>query len=69
MRVAIDCNDLGRRVTVRRRLSVGGFTDVVGILEGCTEHTFVVRDRNNKVHRLVRSEVAAAKVVQAPRPR
>jgi len=70
-RVLVDCGDLGRRVTVRSRLASGGTTDVVGILEGCDEDRFVVRDRRGAIRTIDRSEVVAARVVPAApeRPR
>ncbi len=69
-RVLVDCDDLGRRVTVRRRLSSGGYTDVVGLLEICDDHSFGVRDRAGALRTVPRSEVVAARVVPpSPRPR
>ncbi|HJR19130.1 MAG TPA: hypothetical protein VJ922_05365 [Actinomycetota bacterium] len=62
-RVLVDCSDVGRRVTVRRRLAEGGYTDVVGILERCDEETFGVRDRNGILHTVDWAAVVAAKVV------
>ena len=50
-------------------LETGGYSDVVGILESCDEAHFGVRDRAGKLRRIPRTEVAAAKVVPAPRPR
>jgi hypothetical protein len=67
-RVRVDCADLGRRVTVRRRLSTGGFSDVVGILETCDDDRFGIRDRTGKLRRVERSEVVAAKVVPTQPP-
>ena len=68
-RVQVECNDLGRRVTVRRRLSTGGFSDVVGILETCDDEQFGIRDRSGRLRRVERAEVVAAKVVPQQRPR
>jgi len=67
LRVAIDCDDLGRRVTVRSRNSQGGFSDVVGILENCDDESFGVRDRTGKLRHIPRSGVVAAKVVPPAR--
>ena len=63
LRVAVGCEDLGRRVSVRMRLSSGGFSDVLGILEGCDDAVFLVRDRSGRLRRLPRDEIVAAKVV------
>jgi N-acetylglutamate synthase len=68
-RVAVDCSDLGRRVSVRYRHEGGGFTDVVGILENCDEATFGVRDRTGKLRVVPRAEAVAAKVVPSAPPR
>jgi hypothetical protein len=45
------------------RLSSGGFSDVLGILEGCDDAVFLVRDRSGRLRRLPRDEIVAAKVV------
>ena len=62
--VRIDCRDLGRRVTVRHRLSSGGFSDVIGVLETCDESTFGLRDRTGAFRVVARADVVAAKVVE-----
>lgn len=64
--VAIDCTDLGRRVTVRYRLQSTGFSDVVGVLETCDEEAFGVRDRRGTLRRIARADAVAAKVVAPP---
>ena len=66
LEIAIDCDDLGRRVTVRRRLESTGFGDVIGILESCDEQTFGIRDRAGRLHTIARDNVVAAKVVVPP---
>jgi len=64
--VRLDCEDLGRRVTVRVRLSSGGYSDVVGVLETCDEGSFGIRDRTGTLRNIDRSDVVAAKVVAPP---
>ncbi|MGH2726659.1 MAG: hypothetical protein ACRDKS_06755 [Actinomycetota bacterium] len=64
-RVRVDCDDLGKRVSVRSRV-VGGYSDVVGILETCDDGTFGVRDRRGALRTIDRSVVVAAKVVAQP---
>ena len=66
LEVKVDCDDVGSRVTVRRRLADGRLGDVLGILEGCDELVFHVRDRRGEINVIDRSEVVAAKVVQRP---
>ncbi|MGH2785405.1 MAG: hypothetical protein ACRDJ1_09085 [Actinomycetota bacterium] len=65
-RVTVSCEDLGRRVSVRRRLPEGGYTDVVGVLETCDDDSFGVRDRSGSLRSVARTEVVAAKVVPPP---
>lgn len=67
--MSLGCEDLGRRVTVRHRLSSGGTADVLGVLETCSEDTFGIRDRTGRLKRVNRSNVVAAKVVPPPPPR
>lgn len=67
--VAVGCEDLGRRVTVRFRLHAKGLSDVVGVLESCDESTFGVRDRSGTLRRIDRADVVAAKVVPPPKER
>lgn len=62
----VDCACLGRRVSVRRRLPGGATGDVVGVLEGCDETTFALRDRRGELVRVRRSDVVASRVVRAP---
>ena len=62
-RIAVTCEDLGRRVTVRYRLSAGTKTDVVGILESCDDRAFGIRDRGGRLRRVLRADIVAAKVV------
>ena len=66
LQVRVDCDDVGSRVTVRRRLEDGRLGDVLGILEDCDERSFRVRDRRGEINVILRSEVVAAKVVEPP---
>jgi hypothetical protein len=61
--VAVDCDDVGRRVTVRVRLADGVLSDVLGILEACDEEVFEIRRREGELRRVARADVVAAKVV------
>ena len=62
-RIAVDCEDVGSRVTVRVRLGDGALSDVLGVLERCDEATFEIRDRSGDLRRVERAYVVAAKVV------
>ena len=65
-RVAVECEDVGSRVTVRIRLEGGALSDVLGVLEECDEATFAIRVRTGEVRRVARADVVAAKIVPAP---
>ena len=62
-RIAVDCEDVGSRVTVRVRVDDGALSDVLGVLERCDESTFQIRDRAGELRRVSRADVVAAKVV------
>ena len=65
-RVAVDCADVGSRVTVRTRLEDGALSDVLGVLEECDDATFAIRVRTGELRRVERARVVAAKVVPPP---
>ena len=56
----------GHRVTVRRKLSEGGYTDIVGVLEHIDISSANIRTHKGDVVTIPRSEIAAARVVEAP---
>lgn len=56
--------DVGRRVSVRRRVE-GGLTDVVGHLLECSDTALTVLRPSGEVATVARSDVTAAKVVPA----
>ncbi|MFP5225958.1 MAG: hypothetical protein ACLGH3_10485 [Actinomycetota bacterium] len=58
--------DLGQRVTVRRRLPEGGSTDVLGILEDLSESEVSVRDKHGETVRILRSQIVASRVIRKP---
>lgn len=61
----VSSEDVGKRVTVRYRTSDGKASDVVGILEACTEEAFRIRRRSDDLVTVDRAAVVAAKVVQS----
>jgi hypothetical protein len=69
--VRISVSDVGRRVSVRRRLSTGAYSDVVGILESWSEGVLRVRRRDGSVVAVPAESMVAGKVVpqHPPRPR
>lgn len=68
--VAIDRTDVGRRVSLRRRLATGQYSDVVGVLESWSDGTLLVRRRTGEPVEIPESSVVAAKVVPpGPPPR
>jgi len=46
--VSITRADVGQRVSLRRRLTIGGYRDVVGVLESWDGGTLVVRRRDGE---------------------
>ncbi|RBQ18520.1 hypothetical protein DP939_18625 [Spongiactinospora rosea] len=63
--VAISPADVGRRVTVRRRVP-GGFRDVVGELISWHGGVLAVRRRDGELVEIAEDTLAAAKVVPPP---
>jgi hypothetical protein len=61
--VAITPADVGRRVTVRRRVPEG-FRDVVGVLESWNHGVLTVRKRDGALVEIAEETLAAAKIVQ-----
>ena len=57
----------GHRVTVRRKLTEGGYSDVVGIAEHVDDATVKVRNHKGELVEIPRSEIAAARVVESPK--
>jgi ribosome maturation factor RimP len=64
----IDAGKIGQRVTIRRRLPEGGYSDVVGVLEHADESTVAVRDKRGQLVTIGRAEIAAARVVTSKPP-
>ncbi|MQA02281.1 MAG: GNAT family N-acetyltransferase [Streptosporangiales bacterium] len=61
----ITSEQVGRRVSVRRRTASGAATDVVGDLIEWTPETLTVRDRDDVEHQVPRRAVVAARIVRA----
>ncbi|MEU5865700.1 MULTISPECIES: putative acetyltransferase [unclassified Nonomuraea] len=68
--VAITTQDIGARITTRRRVP-GGFRDAVGVLESWTGGVLRVRKRDGTLVDIDEESLVAAKVVPVapPRPR
>jgi ribosome maturation factor RimP len=56
----------GHRVVVRMRLPEGGYTDVIGVCEHVDLSSVTVRTHKGEKVTIGRSEIAAARVVEAP---
>ena len=56
----------GHRVTVRRKLAEGGYSDVIGVLEHVDDASVTVRKHDGTTIEIPRSEMAAARVIAAP---
>ncbi len=65
-RIAVDCEDVGSRVTVRIRVDGATLSDVLGVLEGCDDAVYEIRVRSGELRRVARADVVAAKVVPPP---
>jgi len=60
---------LGRRVTVRRTLPEGGYSDVIGVCEQADASSVTVRNKKGESIVIERSEIVAARVVGSPSPK
>jgi hypothetical protein len=56
----------GRRVTVRRILPEGGYSDVIGVCEQIDAATVTIRNKNGVAIVIVRSEIVAARLIGSP---
>ncbi len=54
---------LGRRVTIRRKLPEGGYSDVVGIAERVDDASVTVRNSEGETVEINRGDIAAARVI------
>jgi hypothetical protein len=64
--VSITPADVGRRVSCRRRLPTGGYSDVVGVLESWSHGTLKIRRRDEELVEVAEDTLAAGKVVPPP---
>ncbi|MEU5993220.1 hypothetical protein ABZ806_29985 [Spirillospora sp. NPDC047418] len=65
--VSISAADVGQRISLRRRLPTGEYSDVVGVLESWSDQTLVVRRRTGELVEVPEGIMVAAKVVP-PQP-
>ncbi|WP_242885417.1 putative acetyltransferase [Actinomadura litoris] len=65
--VSISGADVGQRVSLRRRLPTGEYSDVVGVLESWADGLLTVRRRTGELVEVPESTVVAGKVVP-PQP-
>ncbi|MBA9003837.1 putative acetyltransferase [Thermomonospora cellulosilytica] len=66
--VSVSEADVGRRVSLRRRLPSGQYSDVVGVLESWENGVLTVRRRTGELVEVPRDVVVAGKVVPPPPP-
>ncbi|MDR1118012.1 MAG: hypothetical protein LBL01_01760 [Bifidobacteriaceae bacterium] len=60
---------LGARVTIRRRLPEGGYSDWVGVLEEASAAELAVRRRTGELRRFRADQIAIAHLIrEAPGP-
>ncbi|MEU5880415.1 hypothetical protein [Spirillospora sp. NPDC047279] len=68
--VSVTAADVGQRVSLRRRLPTGEYSDVVGVLESWSGGTLQIRRRTGELVEVPEAIVVAGKVVPpAPPPR
>ena len=67
--VSITPGDVVQRVSVRRRLPTGEYSDVVGVLESWSSGVLRIRRRNDEVVEVPENILAAGKVVPPMPPR
>ncbi len=60
---------MGRRVSLRRRLQTGEYSDVVGVLESWADGILTVRRRDGELVEIPEGIVVAGKVVPPAPPR
>lgn len=67
--VSVGPADVGERVSLRRRLPTGEYSDVVGVLESWSAGMLQVRRRDGELVEVPESIVVAGKVVPRDPPR
>ncbi|MEU8341134.1 hypothetical protein AB0C74_05525 [Spirillospora sp. NPDC048832] len=67
--VSISGADVGQRISLRRRLPTGEYSDVVGVLESWSNKVLAVRRRDGELVEVPEEIMAAAKVVPPQPPR
>ncbi|GAA0569339.1 putative acetyltransferase [Actinomadura livida] len=68
--VSISSADVGQRISLRRRLPTGEYSDVIGVLESWSGDTLTVRRRDGELVEIPENTMVAAKVVpRNPPPR
>ncbi|MPY80924.1 MAG: hypothetical protein GEV04_21300 [Actinophytocola sp.] len=67
--VAVTPDDVGKRVSLRRRTEDGRFTDVVGMLESWEDGRITVRRRDDQLVEFDADILVAGKVVPQAWPR
>ncbi|TDD68567.1 hypothetical protein E1293_36835 [Actinomadura darangshiensis] len=65
--VSISHADVGQRISLRRRLPTGEYSDVVGVLESWSGGALTVRRRDGELVEVPEAIMVAAKVVP-PQP-
>ena len=61
--VAVSPADVGQRVSLRRRLPEGAYSDVVGVLESWSDGVLTIRRRDGEAVEVAEETVVAGKVV------
>nr|WP_141961524.1 hypothetical protein [Actinoallomurus bryophytorum] len=64
--VSVSPSDVGRRVSLRRRLPNGLYSDVVGYLQAWVAGELTVRRRDGTLATIAEADLVAGKVVPPP---
>jgi hypothetical protein len=67
--VTVTPADVGERVSLRRRLPTGEYSDVVGVLESWVGGVLLIRRRTDELVEVPEGIIAAGKVVPPAPPR
>jgi hypothetical protein len=67
--VSVTPADVGQRVSLRRRLATGEYSDVVGVLESWSAGVLHVRRRGGELVEIPEGVLAAGKIVPPAPPR
>jgi hypothetical protein len=66
--VSVTPDDVGRRVSLRRRVPNGAYSDVLGILLSWAEGELTVRRKDDSIVSIAEADLVAGKLIPPPPP-